>query len=301
MINFNHLRSFYVCALHKNVTKAAKTLDVSQPSVSQQIKNFEEELGFPLFYRNGRTLDLTSDGKLLFQKSQYIFDSLIGIEDFLQNRTDFTGHISMYASDVIERPFLAKIANDLIKSPSLQKASFTVNSISDHEKPVSYIENNEEFYLTHKKIKSLELIHEFSFPVKLISNVQNVEVGQVKTNNLKSLFSKIGQKLLIPSKGHILRNELEKHLNIEELKEHVLLESNVMTCLTHYVREGLGCCLLPVQYVYDDIKKNKLSVFGPPHGFWGHNVYLYGKKNQKQSLAKELVRIIQKFSIEKGG
>lgn len=61
MINVNHLRSFYICALHRNVTKAAEALHVSQPSVSQQLKLFEDELGFPLFFRNGRTLDLTSE------------------------------------------------------------------------------------------------------------------------------------------------------------------------------------------------------------------------------------------------
>ena len=297
----NHLRAFYICALQKNVTKAAEILQVSQPSVSQQLKLFEEELGFPLFFRNGRTLDLTSEGKLLFQKSKTVFESIIGIEDFLENRTDFSGNISINASDDIERPFLSKISNELMKSPSFHRASFSVNSISNLENLNLKKINSDELYLSNNKIKSLELVHEFSFPVKLISAVQNIEIGQVKTSNLKSLLSRLGQKVIIPSKGHVLRAELEEQLDIEDLREHILLESNVMTCLTHSVREGLGCSLLPVQYVYDDIKRNKLSVFGPPKGFWEHRLYLYAPKNQSLNVAKELVRIIQKFSIEKGG
>jgi DNA-binding transcriptional LysR family regulator len=300
MININHLRSFYYCALHKNVTKAANSLSVSQPSVSQQIKVFEDELGFPLFFRNGRHLDLTSEGKLLFQKSRTVFDSIIGIEDFLEHRGEFTGQISLFASEEIERPFLSKITAELIKSPSFHQASFSVNSL-DIESTVSEKSKTESLYLSHKKIKTMELIHEFSFPVKLISSVQNIEMGPVKTSHLKSLFSKLGQKLLIPSQGHILRTEMEKLIHLNEFKDHTLLESNVMACLTQSVREGLGCSLLPVQYVYDDIKKNRLSVYGPPNGFWEHRIYLYAPKDQNQSIANELVRIIQKFSIDKGG
>lgn len=301
MININHLRSFYVCALHRNVTKAAEALSVSQPSVSQQIKLFEEELGFPLFFRNGRSLDLTSEGKLLFNKSKSIFDSIIGIEEFLEQKSDFSGAISLFVSDEIERPFLSKITSELMKRSSFQKAKFTVNSISDIEQKCKKDTNSEYLYLSHKKLPSFELIHEFSFPVKLISSVQNIEMGQVKTTHLKALFSRLGQKLLIPSLGHVLRTELEGHFNLADLNDQILLESNVMACLTHSVREGLGCSLLPVQYVYDDIKSKRLSVYGPPKGFWDHRIYLYAPKNQNENVANELVRIIQNFSIEKGG
>lgn len=301
MININHLRSFYICALHRNVTKAAEALCVSQPSVSQQIKLFEEELGFPLFFRNGRSLDLTSEGKLLFNKSKTVFDSIIGIEEFLEQKSDFSGLISLFVSDEIERPFLSKITSELMKRSSFQKAKFTVNSISDIEKKGKKEPHTEYLYLSHKKLSHLDLIEEFSFPVKLISSVQNIEMGQVKTTQLKSLFSRLGQRLLIPSHGHVLRTELESHFDLADLNDQVLLESNVMACLTHSVREGLGCSLLPIQYVYDDIKTKRLSVYGPPRGFWDHHIYLYAPKNQNENIANELVRIIQNFSIEKGG
>lgn len=301
MLNINHLRSFYICALHKNVTKAAEAMHVSQPSVSQQIKVFEDELGFPLFFRSGRTLDLTSEGKILFQKSKTVFESIIGVEEFIEQRSDFSGKIALYANNDIERPFLSRIATELIKSPSFQNASFSVNSIFELDKSILNITDTEVLYLSLKKVSSLRLVHEFSFPVKLISNIQNIEMGQVKTSHLRSLFSRLGQKLLIPSKGHALRAELEAQINLGDLQDQVLLESNVMACLTQSVRDGLGCSLLPVQYVYDDIKKNKLSVFGPPKGFWEHRLYLYAPKDQNESVANELVRIIQKISIDKGG
>lgn len=48
-------------------SRAAERLFVSQPSVSQQISQYEAELGFPLFVRTTRTVALTSQGKLLYK------------------------------------------------------------------------------------------------------------------------------------------------------------------------------------------------------------------------------------------
>ncbi|MFZ0485936.1 MAG: LysR family transcriptional regulator, partial [Arenicellales bacterium] len=47
-----------------NVTEAARVLHSSQPGISSQIKSLEEELGFPVFVRQGRHLaDLTDAGR----------------------------------------------------------------------------------------------------------------------------------------------------------------------------------------------------------------------------------------------
>ncbi len=58
---------FVETARQKNITRAANTLFVSQQVVSRQIKKLEEELGFPLFLRNGRSLELTEGGHLLYE------------------------------------------------------------------------------------------------------------------------------------------------------------------------------------------------------------------------------------------
>lgn len=300
MVNMNHLRSFYVCALHRNVTKAAEVLNVSQPSVSQQIKIFEEEIGFAVFYRNGRTLELTAEGRRLFNKSQTVFESLIGIEDFIENRSEISGSIYLSTSAEIERPFVAKITSELVKSSIFKDAQFYINSISHDDLPKAH-DKHDQLVLTHEKISSLKLVQEFTFPVKLISKMQNIEVSQTKRNSLNALLAGLGQKLIIPSKDHKLRQELENYLDLKNQSATVLMESNIMACLTEAVREGLGCSLLPIQYVYDDVRKNKLSVYGPANGFWEHKLFLYSTAGTNPSVSKEVTRIIQKFSIQKGG
>ena len=55
-----------------SVTKAAQNLNISQPPLSLQLKSLEEELGTPLFIRNKRHLEITSEGRLLRERAEAI-------------------------------------------------------------------------------------------------------------------------------------------------------------------------------------------------------------------------------------
>ena len=66
------LRHFIVVAEELNITKASKILMMSQPPLSNQIKNLEEELNTKLFIRGKRHLELTEEGKYLYQKAKDI-------------------------------------------------------------------------------------------------------------------------------------------------------------------------------------------------------------------------------------
>ena len=62
-VNLNHLRTFVVVAELGTVSKAAEALRVTQPAVSRRINEFERQLGFKLFERCGRRLQLTAQGE----------------------------------------------------------------------------------------------------------------------------------------------------------------------------------------------------------------------------------------------
>ena len=66
------LRYFVTVAEELNITKAAELLRISQPPLSSQIKNLEEELETQLFVRGKRNLALTDAGKLLYQRAKDI-------------------------------------------------------------------------------------------------------------------------------------------------------------------------------------------------------------------------------------
>ncbi|HOX55953.1 MAG TPA: LysR family transcriptional regulator [Candidatus Paceibacterota bacterium] len=72
-LNYHHLRYFYVTAREGGLKRAAEKLHVSQPSISEQIKELEASLGEPLFRRSGRSNVLTDAGQIVFRYAEEIF------------------------------------------------------------------------------------------------------------------------------------------------------------------------------------------------------------------------------------
>lgn len=72
-LNYRHLEYFWHVVREGGVTAAAEVLHVSQPSISAQIRKLEASLGYELFHRDGRSLTLTHEGKVVFGYADEIF------------------------------------------------------------------------------------------------------------------------------------------------------------------------------------------------------------------------------------
>ena len=68
-MKLTQLEYFCVAARYHNITKAAKELFVTQPSISNAIKSLEEEFGVNLFFRNNNKLTLTPEGELFYKSA----------------------------------------------------------------------------------------------------------------------------------------------------------------------------------------------------------------------------------------
>ena len=69
-MKLTQLEYFCVAARYHNITKTAKELFVTQPSVSNAIKSLEEEFGVNLFYRHNNKLTLTPEGEKFYKSAE---------------------------------------------------------------------------------------------------------------------------------------------------------------------------------------------------------------------------------------
>src|ERR1043165_8584695 len=71
-MELRHLRYFVAVAEAENVTRAALKLHVSQPALSRQIRDLEEELGFLLLQRDGKSVRLTDAGRVFLSEARAV-------------------------------------------------------------------------------------------------------------------------------------------------------------------------------------------------------------------------------------
>lgn len=71
-MELRHLRYFVAAAEQENISRAALKLHVSQPGISRQIHDLEDELGFPLFERSAKTLKLTGAGRKFLEEARAV-------------------------------------------------------------------------------------------------------------------------------------------------------------------------------------------------------------------------------------
>lgn len=72
-LNYHHLRYFWTVAKEGSLARAAEKLHVSQPSISEQMRELESALGEKLFRREGRNNKLTEAGQIVFAYAEEIF------------------------------------------------------------------------------------------------------------------------------------------------------------------------------------------------------------------------------------
>ncbi len=71
-MELRHLRYFIAAAEQENVSRAALKLHVSQPGISRQIRDLEEEIGFKLFERSAKSLKLTKAGRIFLTEARAV-------------------------------------------------------------------------------------------------------------------------------------------------------------------------------------------------------------------------------------
>jgi DNA-binding transcriptional LysR family regulator len=98
-MELRHLRYFVAVAEELNFTRAAKRLGINQPPLTTQIRQFENEMGTPLFVRHARGVELTNAGKLMLEDARIILKQVeqakIGVRSRARGEA---GHLNIGSS-----------------------------------------------------------------------------------------------------------------------------------------------------------------------------------------------------------
>ena len=100
-INLEYYKIFYYVTKYQSITQAAEVLSISQPAVSQAVKNLEKALGCKLFVRMAKGVRLTSEGEVLYSFVSKGYESILAGERKLSEILDLEGgEICIGASDM---------------------------------------------------------------------------------------------------------------------------------------------------------------------------------------------------------
>lgn len=103
------LKYFLMVAREENITKAAALLHITQPTLSRQLMQLEEELGVKLFHRSKHSIILTEDGMLLKRRAQeLVFLSDKTIQELSHKGPMLSGEIAIGCGEARSMSFLSE-------------------------------------------------------------------------------------------------------------------------------------------------------------------------------------------------
>lgn len=104
------LRYFLTVVREESITKAAEVLHITQPTLSRQLAQMEEEVGVKLFHRGARRIDLTNEGILLRRRAEEILQLVDKTEkELIEQEEQVEGKISIGCGEIAAVQVLPKL------------------------------------------------------------------------------------------------------------------------------------------------------------------------------------------------
>lgn len=109
-ISCDHYRIFYNVAKYKSFTRAAEVMYANQPNLTRAVKTLEKQLGCTLFERTNKGVQLTSDGKELYEHISIAFEHIEAGELAVSEKHSMQrGVVSVGATEIALRCFLLPV------------------------------------------------------------------------------------------------------------------------------------------------------------------------------------------------
>jgi DNA-binding transcriptional LysR family regulator len=289
----NQLQTFLKVVETQSVTKASEELHLSQPAVSIQLKNFQDQFEIPLTEVVGRKIYITDFGKEIAQAAAEIINQANAIN----NKT------LAYKGQLAGRLKLSVVSTGKYIMPYFLTEFIKLNN---------GIELNMDVTNKSKVIESLEK-NEIDFAlVSILPNSLNIEKLDLLQNKLylvgnnKPKLSIKDIPIIFREQGSGTRQTMEKYFEKNQLSIQKKMELTSNEAVKQALMAGLGYSIMPLIGIKNELQNKELQIIatkGLPIKTTWSLIWLKGKKHSPVSLAflnylkKEKSTIIkEKFS-----
>jgi LysR family transcriptional regulator, transcription activator of glutamate synthase operon len=243
-MDLRQLRYLVALAEEGSFTRAAESVHIAQPAVSQQIRRLEEELGIVLVERTTRRVTLTDAGELLVVRARRILGELEAAESELQALSGmYTGHVTIGAMHTMG-PVDLSLALALF-SERHPNVLFTVREQSSEEmaEMLRVDELDLAFLSVTERIESHGLgLHQLVSEELVVLLPRSHRLG----NRKQVVMSELADEPFISFRaGARLRELLFAAGREAHFEPRVRLESNESQRVRRLVSRGLGVAILP--------------------------------------------------------
>jgi DNA-binding transcriptional LysR family regulator len=297
----NQLQIFLKIVQTQSVTKASEALHLTQPAVSIQLKNFQDQFEIPLTEVVARKIYITDFGREIAQAAESIINQVYAINHKTQAyKGQLTGRlkISVVSTGKYVMPYFLA---DFMKQHS---GIELIMDVTNKNKVIESLENNEvDFALvsilpTTLNIEKLDLLQNKLYLVG--SENSKIKKGITAKEFFKDL------PLLYREKGSGTRQTMEKFLERNKITALKKMELTTNEAVKQSLLAGLGYSIMPLIGIKNELHTNQLHILpikGLPITTTWSLIWLKGKKHSPVSksylehLSKEKSNIVSdKFS-----
>jgi LysR family transcriptional regulator, low CO2-responsive transcriptional regulator len=276
----NQLRVFYTITQTLSVTKAAEALHLTQPAVSIQLKNFQNQFDIPLTEITGRKMFITDFGKEVAAAAEKILNEVHAInyrsKDF---RGILTGRLKMSVVSTGKYVIPYFLAGFLKQNEAVELQL----DVTNKSKVVESLEKNEvDFSLVSVLPKNL-LVN----TLELMENKLYLIGNQEKKFRQKMYDKKILETipLIYREQGSGTRHVMEQFINKNKIAAIKKMELSTNEAVKQAVLAGMGFSIMPLIGIKNELNSGELQII-PVKGFPIKSVWnLIWLKNKKFSPA----------------
>lgn len=255
MLDTRQMRYFLEIFKQGSITAASVTLGVAQPALSLHLRKLEDQLGTPLMQRQRSGVVPTEAGVLLAERARRILDEMSRtIDDIRTLGSDPSGVVRIGLPGTIS----SIVALPLITAARERYPLITINIAEAMSGFITtwVAEDRVDLCILYREIglpgfKSDLLLEE---SLVVISQTKDVKRDRLSLKELS------GRQLVLPSKGHGLRDLVDKEFNAAGVTPAVALEIDSYANIKRLVANGFGSSILPVHAVKAERDAGTLSV-----------------------------------------